>query len=342
MQPKIIAEISGNHNGDLKLALDSISAAHAAGADMIKIQTYEPSCLTIQSNNDYFLIDSGTIWDKENLYSLYQKAHTPFTWHKDLFNHAKKIGATLFSSPFSLRGLELLESLDCPMYKIASFEIIDLELIKAVASTKKPIIISTGIAYKNEIQEALNAANQASDITLLLCTSSYPAPLESMNLLALNELKKYGVKVGLSDHTIGSLCPILATALGASIIEKHFILDRSLGGVDSSFSMQKDEFEQMCKDVKNAYLALGKQENKFLDSSDDSFYTCMDKSSNRAFARSIFVIKDIKQGEELSEENIKVIRPGFGLHPKFFDQILGKKATKFLKKATPLTKEDFS
>ncbi|SQB99125.1 pseudaminic acid synthase [Helicobacter fennelliae] len=333
-KPLIIAELSGNHNQNLNLALQSIQAAKECGADFVKLQTYTPDCLTINAKTRYFQIDSRTIWDGQNLYELYKQACTPFEWHKELFAFAKSIDIGIFSSPFSKRALELLESLNCPMYKIASFEITDLELIALVASTKKPIIISTGIATHNEIIDAIEVCKNAGNdnITLFLCTSSYPAPIADANIAYMPKLAQYGTKYGLSDHTLGDVCAIAATALGANMIEKHFILDRSLGGVDSAFSMDKQEFALMVERVNNAYLALG---DGTLHRDERAL------QSQRKFARSLFVCQDIQKNEILNSENIRSIRPGFGLPPKLLPMILGKKATKNLHRGEPLCEGDF-
>lgn len=335
--PLLVAEISANHNQSLRLAKHTIKAAKIAGADFIKLQTYTPECLTIASSKAHFRIDSGTLWDGESLYDLYQKAYTPFAWHKELFDYARGLGVGIFSSPFSAKALELLESLECPMYKIASFEITDIPFIKLVASTKKPIIISTGIATHQEILEALQACYDAGndDITLLLCTSSYPAPLESAQIASMPTLARYGVKYGLSDHTQGDLCALLACALGASMIEKHFIIRRSLGGVDAEFSMEAREFQALARKLKSAHLALGSQD---LDSKLESNAS----SSGRAFARSLFVCEDVKKGQILTPSNIRSIRPSGGLSPKFLPEVLGKRAARDLEKGSPLSWQDFS
>lgn len=330
---KIVAELSANHNQDLKLALESIKVAKEIGADAVKIQTYTPSCLTLNSDKKEFLIDGG-LWNGENLYSLYCKAYTPFEWHKELFAYARKIGITLFSTPFSQEGLELLESLSCPMYKVASFELTYLELIKSIASTHKPIILSSGMATDDEITEAVEICRSVgnNDITLLKCTSSYPTPLSEANLLAMSTFKqKWNVKIGLSDHTEGFLAPVIATSLGASMIEKHFILDKSLGGVDSAFSLDKDEFREMIRYVREASSALG-----------DKNYQNKIDDDKRRFSRSIFVSKDMKKGDVFTRENLVIKRPNYGLHPRYYEEILGKKALRDLPFATPLQEKDFS
>lgn len=332
--PLIVAELSANHNHSLNLAKRTIRAAKLAGADFIKLQTYTPECLTLDSRARYFRIDSGTLWDGQTLYELYKQAYTPFEWHSDLFAYARAQNLGIFSSPFSPKALELLENLDCPMYKIASFEITDTPFIELVASTKKPIIISTGIAGETEILDALEACNKAgnNDITLLLCTSSYPAPLELANIASMPKLARYGVKYGLSDHTQGDLCALLATSLGASMIEKHFILKRTLGGVDSAFSMEAREFAQMTQRIHNACKALGSPHQI----PDEAL-----RKKQARFARSLFVCENIAQGETLTKHNIRSIRPNDGLPPKLLPQILGKRASRPLRKGEPLRLGDF-
>ena len=334
--PLLIAEISANHNQSLRLAKHTIKAAKIAGADFVKLQTYTPECLSIACDKPRFRIDSGTLWDGESLYTLYQKAHTPLEWHKELFSYARGLGVGIFSSPFSAKALELLESLECPMYKIASFEITDTPFIKLVASTKKPIIISTGIATHEEILEALQACYEAGndDITLLLCTSSYPAPLQSAQIASMPKLARYGVKYGLSDHTQGDLCAILASALGASMIEKHFIIRRSLGGIDAEFSMEAREFQALARKLQAAHLALGSGNLASKLESNAS-------SSGRGFARSLFVCEDVRKGELLTPSNIRSIRPSGGLSPKFLPEVLGKRAARDLEKGEPLEWGDF-
>lgn len=334
-KPLIVAELSANHNQSFQVAKESILAAKSCGADAIKLQTYTADCLTLDCKNEYFQIKSGTLWDGKTLYELYTQAYTPWEWHAELFDLARKIGLEIFSSPFSLKALELLESLDCPMYKIASFEIVDIDLIYEVAKTQKPIIISTGIATHEEIIEALEACHNAGnhDITLLKCTSSYPAKLQDANLLAMPLLgQRYGVKFGLSDHTQGWICPMIATSLGATMIEKHFILDRAIGGADCAFSLDKDEFAQMVAHVRLAITALG-EENPPIDEHK--------LKNQRKFARSLFVSKDIKAGEALTIENIRSVRPNNGIAPKYLSKVLGKKARKNLEAGKPLGFDDF-
>lgn len=325
----IIAEMSANHNGNKKTALDTIKAAKEAGADAIKLQTYTADTITIDSKKDDFKI-KGTIWEGKYLYDLYQEAYTPWEWHEELFKVAKEEGLICFSSPFDKTAVDFLESLDNPIYKIASPEITDIPLIEYTASKGKPMIISTGIATDEDIQLAVDTCRAVgnNDITLLKCTSSYPAPIEEANLLMIPELaKRFKVKSGLSDHTIGSTAPIVATALGATVIEKHFIIDRSIGGPDSSFSMNKSEFTEMVKAVREAEKALG-----VID------YTLTEKQvSSRDFCRSLYVVEDIKEGEVITEKNVRSIRPGFGLHPKYYKEILGNKVKKDLEKGTSFT-----
>lgn len=337
MKPLVIAELSANHNQSLKIAQDSIRAIAECGADGVKLQTYTPECLTLKSNKPYFKVGEGTPWTGRSLYDLYEEAQTPWKWHEELFSLARSLGLLVFSSPFSPKGVEFLESLHCPMYKVASFEVMHYELITAIAKTKKPIILSTGVATHKEIITTLDICHQygCKDITLLKCTSQYPAPIESANLAHMPELakiyKKYRIKYGLSDHTLGSLCPIIATSLGASMIEKHFILDKSLGGVDSAFSLDKNEFAQMVQDIHQTSLALGMKSLK---------KSKIQKNINqRAFARSIFTTKTIHKGEKITLENIAVVRPSHGLHPKYLSKILGKRAKKNIPACEPLELE---
>lgn len=317
----IIAELSANHNGSLQNALDTIKAAKEIGANAIKLQTYTADTITLNCKKDDFKISQDTLWDGKYLYDLYQEAYTPWEWHKQLFDYAKELGIIIFSSPFDKSAVDLLESLDAPAYKIASFEITDYELIEYAASKMKPIIISTGIATIDEIQDAVDICRRVgnNDIVLLKCTSAYPAPLEEANLLTIPNLAQtFNVISGFSDHTIGSTAPIVATTLGAKVIEKHFILDKSIGGPDSEFSMEKAEFEQMIKDIRNTEKLLGKVDYSLTEK----------RKKSRTFSRSLYVSKDIKKDEIFTEENIRSVRPGLGLHPKYLNDILGKKAKK--------------
>lgn len=329
----LVAELSANHNQSKSLALETIQAAKESGANAIKLQTYTPDCLTIDSSLEYFKI-KGTIWEGKNFYQLYKEAMTPWEWHEELFNYAKSLGLVCFSTPFSSKAVEFLESLGNPIYKVASFEIVDLELIRIIAKTKKPIILSKGIATKDEINDALEVCRQEGleDITLLQCTSSYPTPLEEANLALIPKLKQdFNVKVGLSDHTLGERAAVVAVALGASVIEKHFILNRNLGGVDSAFSMEPQEFSSMAKAIQETTQLLG-----------NASYELSPKSKEgRAFMRSLFVVSDIQQGEIIKPHQIRSIRPGYGIAPKNLHKILGKKAKYNLKRGNPLKEGDW-
>ncbi len=313
----IVAELSANHNGSLATAIETIHAAKYAGADAIKLQTYTPDTLTIDSNKKDFIINSGSIWDGQKYYDLYKKAYTPWEWHKVLFREAKNEGLVCFSTPFDHTAVDFLEELGNPIYKIASFEITDIPLIRYVASKGKPIIISTGIATNQDIELAIKSCKDEGNeqIALLKCTSSYPAPITEANLTMIRDLeKRYDVITGLSDHTLGITAPVVAISQGAKIIEKHFILDKSIGGPDASFSLDKKEFSQMVNAVREAQLAIGKVD-----------YSLTEKQiQGRKFSRSLYISKNVKKGELVTLENIKSIRPGFGLHPKYFNQILGK------------------
>lgn len=325
----IIAELSANHNQNFQTAVDSIKAIKECGADAVKLQTYTPDTITIDCDNEYFQIKQGTIWDGTTLYQLYQKAYTPWEWQPDLKKLAEELGLICFSSPFDKTAVDFLEKMNVPAYKIASFEITDIPLIEYAASKGKPMIISTGIANENDIQEAIDACMRMNNnqIALLKCTSAYPAPIEDANLKTIPFIKeKFKTVVGLSDHTIGTVVPIAAVALGARIIEKHFILDRNMGGPDSSFSLEPSEFKKMVEDIRSAEKALGKT----------TFEINEKIKKSRNFARSLFAVKDIKEGELLTEENIRSIRPSYGLHPKFLNQIVGRKAKTDIKKGTPL------
>lgn len=315
-QVLIIAELSANHNGCLDVAIDTIRAAKRAGADAIKLQTYTADTLTINSEKSDFIIKNGSIWDGRNLYELYQEAHTPWEWHSQLFEAAKEEGLVCFSSPFDKTAVDFLEELDVPCYKIASFEITDIPLIEYVASKGKPIILSTGIATLEDIELALKTIRSVGDneIILLKCTSSYPAPLEEANLAMIQDFKiRFGVISGLSDHTLGSTAAVVAACLGAKVIEKHFILDRSIGGPDASFSLDEKEFTQMVQEVRAAEKAIGMV----------SYELTEKQRAGKAFSRSLYVVQDIKKGEKFTEKNIRSIRPGFGLHPKHYNEVIG-------------------
>lgn len=323
----IIAELSANHNGNLQTALETVRAAKRAGANCIKLQTYTADTLTINCNKEDFVIRSGSIWDGKNYYELYQEAYTPWDWHAEIMKVAEEEGLLCFSSPFDPTSVDFLETLNVPAYKIASFEITDIPLIEYVASKGKPLIISTGIAELEDIELALDACRRTgnNNIALLKCTSSYPAPIDEANMTMIRDFKdRFGVIAGLSDHTMGSTVPIVAICYGAKIIEKHFILDRSIGGPDASFSMNEHEFSEMVKAVREAEKAIGVVD-----------YTLTEKQRNgRDFCRSLYVVNDIREGEVISEFNIRSIRPGFGLHPKYLNEIIGKIALKDIPKGT--------
>ena len=328
----VIAELSANHNGSLETALETIRAAKRTGANAIKLQTYTADTLTIQSEKDDFIIKSGSIWDGKTFYDLYKSAYTPWEWHEKLFKCAKEEGLICFSSPFDKSAVDFLENLDVPAYKIASFEITDIPLIEYVASKGKPVILSTGIATFEDIELALDACHRYgnNNIALLKCTSSYPAPIEEANIAMITDFReKFKVIPGLSDHTLGSTVPIVATTLGARIIEKHFILDRSIGGPDASFSMNEKEFTEMVKAVREAEKAVGVV----------NYEPTEKQIKGRAFSRSLYVVQDIKKGEIISEKNVRSIRPGFGLHPKYLKDFLGKKLNCTVEKGTRLSND---
>ncbi|MBP6455106.1 MAG: pseudaminic acid synthase [Chitinophagaceae bacterium] len=317
----IIAELSANHNGSLETAIETIKAAKRAGADAIKFQTYTADTLTLDVKNDDFKIKGGTLWDDKYLYDLYKEAYTPWDWHQQLFDVAKEEGLVCFSSPFDKTAVDFLEKLNVPAYKIASFEITDIPLIEYVASKGKPVIISTGIAEIEDIELALDACKRMgnSDIALLKCTSSYPAPIEEANMIMIADLtKKFNVISGLSDHTMGSTVPIVATVLGAKIIEKHFIIDRNIGGPDADFSMDEIEFTAMVKTVREAEKAIGVVD----------YNLTLKQKKGKDFSRSLYVSNDIKKDDVFTEDNFRSVRPGFGLHPKYYSQLLGTKAKK--------------
>ncbi len=317
----IIAELSANHGGDINIAKKTIMAAKEIGADAIKLQTYTADTLTLDSDRDDFIIKGGTLWDDKKLYDLYKEAYLPWEWHKELFDYAREVGIDIFSSPFDKSAVDFLEQFNPSAYKIASFEITDYELIRYTASKGRPIIISTGIAAIDEIQDAVDICRSEGnhDIVLLKCTSAYPAALEDANLRTIPNLAEtFGVIAGFSDHTLGTTAPVVATTLGAKVIEKHFILDRSIGGADADFSLDKNEFSEMIKAVRDAEKLLGKVGYSMTEK----------KKRSRQFSRSLYVAKEIRKGEIFTEENIRSVRPGYGMHPKYLKDILGKTAKK--------------
>lgn len=324
----VIAEMSANHAGSLARAKEIIHVAKESGADCIKIQTYTPDTLTIDCDSKYFHISDGT-WEGENLYHLYEKAYTPWEWQRELKEEAGRVGIDFLSTPFDKSAVDFLEDLDVDFYKIASFELVDLPLISYTASKGKPIIMSTGMATLGEIEEAVNAVRNAGRgrLALLRCASAYPAVTDEMNLRTMQNMAEvFGVPVGLSDHSMGSVGAVAAVALGACIIEKHFCLDRSIENPDALFSMNPQEFGQMVKDVRQAEKAVGCVK----------YGVTKQEESSIVFRRSIFCVKDIKKGEKLTEENIRVIRPGYGLAPKYYQQVLGQRALQDIERGTPL------
>lgn len=326
----IIAELSANHGHDINIAKETIKAAKEAGADAIKLQTYTADTLTIDCNNDYFIIKSGTLWDDRSLYDLYSEAFTPWEWHEELMRFANQLGLILFSTPFDKSAVDFLEALNVPAYKVASFEIADLPLIEYIASKGKPVIISTGIATLSEIDEAVSTCRKVGNnqIILLKCTSSYPSRIEDANLLTMKNMKEtFNVEIGLSDHTLGITVPIVAVALGAKVIEKHFILDKCVGGPDADFSLDVMDFKKLVDSVREAEGSLG----------NINYEMTTDKLKNRVFSRSLFIVKDIAKGEPFTEYNVRSIRPGYGMKPKYLSNILGKRARSNIKKGTPLT-----
>jgi pseudaminic acid synthase len=326
----IIAELSANHRQDFDLAVKTIKAMKESGANAVKLQTYTADTMTVNVDNEYFRIKQDTLWDNRTFYQLYQEAYTPWEWQPESKEIAENLGMICFSSPFDKKAVDFLEKMGVPAYKVASFEITDIPLIEYIASKGKTVIISTGIATLADIEEAVNACKRMGNnqIALLKCTSAYPSPIEDVNLNTIPNLRDtFKVVVGLSDHTLGISVPIAAVALGAKIIEKHFILDRILGGPDAAFSLEPREFKDMVQAVREVENALGEINYKLTEK--------MKKS--REFARSLFVVEDISEGDVFTEMNIRSIRPGFGLHPKFLSYILGKKVTKSVKKGTPLT-----
>lgn len=324
--PYIIAELSANHNGSLDTALKIIEQAKLCGADAIKLQTYKADTITLDSRNEEFMIRGG-LWDGQSLFELYEKAHMPWEWHKPLFEYARKLDITMFSSPFDHTAVDLLEDLNAPAYKIASFEAIDLPLIKYVAATGKPMIISTGMADETEISEAIQAAYDGGckELVVLHCVSGYPAPAEDYNLLTLQDMaKRFDVPVGLSDHTLDNTTAIASVVLGACVIEKHFTLDRNGGGPDDSFSLEPAELTQLCTGSKTAWQALGKVDYGRKSS----------EQGNAQFRRSLYFVKNMKAGDVIDESCIRSVRPGYGLPPKFYDEILGKTLVQDVEKNT--------
>lgn len=327
--PYIIAELSANHDGSLEKALQIIEEAKKAGADAVKLQTYTADTITINHDSDDFCIKGG-LWDGYTLYQLYEEAHTPWEWHHALFEKCRDLDISIFSSPFDETAVDFLEDLGCPAYKIASFEVIDLPLIRKVASTGKPMIISSGMANVTEIQEAIDTAreNGCHELILLHCISGYPSPPEEANLLTIKDMQKqFDVPIGLSDHTLGTSVSIAATALGAVAIEKHFTLNRSDGGPDSSFSLEPGELKTLCDDTRTAWLALGKAGYDLKDS----------EKGNIQFRRSLYFVKDMKAGDVIRNDSFRSVRPGYGLPPKFADQIIGKSLIEDVQKFTPVT-----
>ncbi|MDK4685354.1 pseudaminic acid synthase [Kingella negevensis] len=318
--PYIIAEMSANHNGSLETAFKIIEEAKKAGADAVKLQTYTADTITLNSRAPEFMIQTGGLWDGQSLHDLYAKAHMPWDWHKPLFEFAKEQDITIFSSPFDFSAVDLLESLDAPAYKIASFEVIDLPLIRYVAQTGKPMIISTGMADENEIAEAIATAKEAGnkELVVLHCVSGYPAPAEDYNLRTLPDMAaRFGTLVGLSDHTLDNTTAIISVALGACAIEKHFTLDRNGGGADDSFSLEPADLQALCRDSKTAWQALGNVEYALKSS----------EQGNAQFRRSLYFVKDMKAGDVIDETCIRSVRPGFGLPPKFYDELIGKRVS---------------
>ena len=332
--PYVIAELSANHNGSIERALQTIEAAKQSGADAIKLQTYTADTMTIDCDSPDFRIKGG-LWDSYKLYDLYKWAETPYEWHQILFEHARKLGITAFSTPFDESAVDLLESLNAPAYKIASFELVDLPLIRYVARTGKPMILSTGMASEAEIKEAVCAARDAGchDLVLLHCISSYPAPMDQSNLRQIPALAdRFGVLTGLSDHTLGTTASVAAIALGACLIEKHFTLSRSDKGPDSEFSIEPPELERLCADTKNAWLALGRA----------GFDRSAFEEPSKIFRRSLYFVKDLPAGHVIRPDDIRRIRPGFGLAPKYFDRLIGRTLRVPVSRGTPAQFDLFS
>jgi pseudaminic acid synthase len=329
----IIAEMSANHDCDIEIAKETIRAAKRAGADAIKMQTYTPDTMTLNCQNDDFKVQGGTLWDGRYLHELYQKASLPWEWHKELFDLAKSEGLICFSTPFDISAVDFLEELDCPIYKIASFEIADIPLIEYIAKKQKPIIMSTGIANYEDIKLAIETCRNVgnNDITILKCTSSYPAPINEANLKMMKRFSDdFEVKVGLSDHTMGNLLPILSIAMGATVIEKHFKLNDNVGGADASFSINEKDFKNLVDQVRLAESAMGIETYELTDK----------QISGKRYGRSIYISNDVKKGEILTEDNIKCVRPGLSLHPRHYNNILGKKVKNDFDKGSRIKLED--
>lgn len=329
--PYIIAEMSANHNGKLDAAFAIIRSAKVAGADAVKIQTYTPDTITLNSKTNDFVIRDG-LWSGQTLYDLYQEAHTPWDWHKPMFDYAREVGITMFSTPFDTTAIDLLEDLGAPAYKIASFEVIDLPLIRYAASTRKPMIISTGMADQNEIAEALDAAKSAGceNLAILHCVSGYPAPAEDYNLSTIEDMiRRFNVVTGLSDHTVDNATSIASIAIGASIIEKHFTLDRNGGGPDDSFSLEPRDLEALCRDARTAWTALGRVDYGRKSS----------EQGNIQFRRSLYFVQDMKAGDTITPECIRSVRPGYGMPPKHYDSLVGKVVTENITKNTPVNEK---
>lgn len=327
--PYIIAELSANHNGKLDRALKIIKEAWKAGADAVKLQTYRPDTITLNCNSEEFRIQGG-LWDGKTMYELYEEAHMPWDWHGALFEHARKLGVTIFSSPFDNTAVDLLEDLNAPAYKIASFEVVDLPLIRYAASTGKPMIISTGIANVEEIQEAIDAARSAGcrDVAILHCVSSYPAPAAEYDLRTIPDmLERFGLVTGLSDHTLGNAAAIASIALGAAIIEKHFTLDRNSGGPDDSFSLEPVELAALCRDARIAWEALGEVD----------YGRKASELENVKFRRSLYFVKDLKAGDVITPDAVRSIRPGYGLAPKHLPDVLGRMTSRDIKRGEALS-----
>jgi N-acetylneuraminate synthase len=330
-KPFVIAEMSGNHNQSLDRALSIIDAAAAAGAHAVKLQTYTPDTLTINvSHGEFFISDPNSLWEGKNLYELYQQAYTPWEWHQALFDRAKEKGMVCFSTPFDDTAVDFLETLDMPVYKVASFENNHLPLLKKIASTGKPVIMSTGISTLSDIEIAVNTLkeNGCTQLVLLKCTSTYPATSQNTNISTIPHMSQlFNCHVGLSDHTLGVGTSVASVALGARVIEKHFCLDRSEGGVDSAFSMEPEEFKMLVRETETAFLSLGEIKYGILK----------DEEKSLAFKRSIYIVKDMEENEILTNDNVRIIRPGLGIAPKYFDSILGKRINRQVKKGTALT-----